>query len=149
MRPVVPLFEVVDVVGAHEGQTEVPGDRLQPDVDGSLFLDALILHLEKEVARPENVPERGRRLARLAGLFDAQAGGDLTLQTAAQTDQSRRMLGQQLFVDTWLVVEPFRVAGRHQLDQVVIPGQVLSEQDEVVVVSPGVPLRAWRLPVAT
>ena len=133
VRPVVSLFEIVDVVGAHEGQTEVPGDRLQPAVDGSLFLDALILHLEKEVSWPKNVPERGRRLARLAGLFDAQACGDLPLQAATQTDQSGRMLGQQLFVDPRLVIEPFRVARRHQLDQVVIPGQVLSEQDEVVV----------------
>ena len=71
MGAVVVLLQVVNIVGTHQGQPKVPGYRLQPGVDGALYVNALILHLEKEVARSKNVPERGRRLGRFSGLLGA------------------------------------------------------------------------------
>ena len=43
------------------------------------------------------------------------------------------MLRKEFFVDTRFVVEPLRVTGRDQLDQVVISGRVFREQHEVVI----------------
>ena len=42
------------------------------------------------------------------------------------------MLREQVLVDPRLVIEPFGIAGRHQLDQVVIPLVGLGEQHQVV-----------------
>jgi hypothetical protein len=42
------------------------------------------------------------------------------------------MLGEQILVDSRLVVEAFGVAGRHQLDQIVITGQIFGEQNQVI-----------------
>ena len=49
-----------------------------------------------------------------------QPFGDLALQAAAQADEALRVLREQLLVDARLVVEALRVAGRHELDQVVV-----------------------------
>ena len=65
-------------------------------------------------------------------LLMRQPFGDLALQAAAQADQPLRVLRQQLLVDARLVVEPLGVAGRHELDQVVIALGVLRQQDQVV-----------------
>ena len=43
------------------------------------------------------------------------------------------MFGQQLLVDSWLVVEPLQKAMRHQFDQILVAGVVLAEQHQVMV----------------
>ncbi len=47
------------------------------------------------------------------------------------------MLREQRLVDAWLVVEPFGVARGHQLDQVVVPLQVLRQQYKVILCRAG------------
>ena len=113
-------------------QVQVLRDRLQPDVDDLLLVDALVLHLEEEVVRAEDVAIRGRRVERLPLLLGADAGRDLTLEAAAQPDQALRVLRQQLLVDARLVVEALGVARRHQLDQVVVALVGLGQQHQVV-----------------
>ena len=54
------------------------------------------------------------------------------LEAAAQADQPSGVLRQQVLVDARLVVEPLGVAGRHQLDQVVVALARLRQQDQVV-----------------
>ena len=60
VRLEVGVLQVVDVVGDDQIQVEVLRDRLQPDVDDLLLLDALVLHLEEEVLGAEDVAVRGR-----------------------------------------------------------------------------------------
>ena len=129
---IVRVLQVVDVVGDDQIQIEVLRDRLQPDVDDPLIVDALILHLEEEVVRPEDVAIGGRRVQRLLLLLGTNAGGHLPFQAAAQADQPRRMLREQLLVDPRLVVEPLGVAGRDELDQVVIALVGLRQQHQMV-----------------
>ena len=125
-------LQIVHVVGADQRQPEIPGDRRQPAVDEALLFDPVPLHLEKEIVRPQDVAIRCRCFDGLAVLLMREAFGDLALQTAAQADQSLRVLSEQRLVDARLVVEPFGVPGRHQLDQVVVALIGLGEQHEVV-----------------
>ena len=146
VRLEVGVLQVVDVVGDDEREPEVPRDRLQPDVDRLLLVDPLVLHLEEEIVRPENVAIGGGGVERLLLLLGPDAGRDLPLQAAAQADQPVRVLGEQLLVDARLVVEALGVARRHQLDEVVVPLVGLGEQHQVVGRLAGRP--ALRAPVA-
>ena len=78
VRLVVGVLQVVDVVGDDQVEVQIPGDRLQADVDDLLLLDALVLHLEEEVVRAEDVAVGGRRLQRLLLLLGADAGRDFS-----------------------------------------------------------------------
>ena len=98
----------------------------------ALLVDALVLHLEEEVARAEDVAIGRRRLERLARLIGPKPGRHLALQAAAQADQPLRVRGEQLLVDARLVVEPVRVARRDELDEVVKALVRLREQHEMV-----------------
>ena len=129
--------QVVDVVGAHEGQIEVAGHRQEAGVHDPLIVDALVLHLEEEVAGTEDVPIGRGRFAGALRLLGAEPRRHLTLQAGAQADEPLRVPGQQVLVDPRLVVEPLRVPGGDQLDEVVIAGEVLREEHEVVVGLPG------------
>ena len=132
VRLEVGVLQVVDVVGDDELEPEVLRDRLQPDVDDPLIVDALILHLEEEVLAPEDVAVGRGRGDGLLLLLGADAGGHLPLEAAAQADQPLGVLREQLLVDARLVVEPLGVAGRDELDQVVVPLLGLGEQHQVI-----------------
>ena len=60
VRHVVGLPQVVHVVGADQRQAEIARERRQARVDDPLLVDALVLHLEEEVAGPEDVAIGGR-----------------------------------------------------------------------------------------
>ena len=137
VRMAIRLLEVVDVVGADKGQIEVAGHRQEAGVHDPLIVDALVLHLEEEVAGAEDVPIGRGRLAGALRLLRAEPRRHLALQAGAQADEPLRVPGQQLLVDPRLVVEPLRVAGGDQLDEVVVAGEVLGEEHEVVVGLPG------------
>ena len=62
----------------------------------------------------------------------ADFAGDLPLEAAAQPDQPLRVLREQLLVDARLVVEPLGIAGRHELDEVVVALVGLGQQHEMV-----------------
>ena len=143
------LPEVVHVVRADERHVEIARDRQQPGVDDALLLDALVLHLEEEIAGAEDVAVSRRGLMRLARLIGAQPGRDLTFEAAAEADEPAAVLRQQLLVDARLVVEPVGVARRDELDEVVEPLVGLGEQHEVVGGFAGLPDRSVRLPGAT
>ena len=132
VRVVVRLPQVVHVVGADERQTEIPGDGRQAPVDHLLVVDALVLHLQEEVVRAEDVPERRRGFARSRRLVAAEVGGHLPFQATAESDDAVGVGGQQLLVDARLVVEALGIAGRYELDQVVVAREVRCEQHEMV-----------------
>ena len=132
VRLEVGLLQVVHVVGGDEVQPEILRDRLQPDVDDLLLLDALELHLQEKMVRAKDVAIRRGGVNGPVLLLRPDAGGDLALQTTAEADESFGVLREQVLVDARLVVEAFRVAGRHQLDQVVIALFGFGQQDEMV-----------------
>jgi hypothetical protein len=126
------LLEIVHVVRAHEGEVELARERQQPVVDDALLLDALVLHLQEEVARAEDLVVHPRGVAGALHLIGPDAGGDFALQTAAQPDQALRVRRQQRLVDARFVIEAVGVTRRHQFYEVVEPLVGLRQQDQVV-----------------
>ncbi len=82
--------------------------------------------------RSEDVAVRRGRLERLPFLAVRQAFRDFAFQAAAQADQALAVLREQVLVDPRLVVEALGVAGRHQLDQVVVALERFGQQHQVV-----------------
>jgi hypothetical protein len=132
VRMPVGLPQIVDVVGADEGQPEIARDWQEAGIHRALLVNPLILHFEEEVAGAEDVAKRGRRLEGLAWLFGPEPGRDLALQAAAEANQPARVLGEPRFVDPRLVIEAVGVSRRDQADQVVEALIGLGEQHEVV-----------------
>ncbi len=132
VRLEVRVLQVVNVVGDDELEPQVFRNRLQAGVDDLLLVDALILHLEEEILAPEDVAVRCGRGNGLVLLLRADAGRHLPLEAAAQTDQSFGVLREQRLVDTRLVVETLGIAGRDELDKVVVPLRGLGEQHQVI-----------------
>ena len=132
VRTMIAVRQVVHVVGRDERHVQLARDRHQPLVDDQLLLDALILHLEEEIARPENVAELRGGLERLPLAPGPDFARDFALQAAAEPDQPLRVLREQVFVDARLVVEPLGIACGHELDEVVIALVGLGQQNEVV-----------------
>ena len=87
VRLEVVLPQVVHVVGADQRQVQIARDRQQPGIDDALLVDALELHLEKEVAVAEDVAIAGGGGHRALRLLAANLAGHLAFQAAAQTDQ--------------------------------------------------------------
>ena len=80
VRVRVALAQVMHVVGADERQVQVPRNRRQAAVDQPLLLDAVPLHLEKEVVRSEDVPVGAGGFDRLLFLLARQAFGHFAFQ---------------------------------------------------------------------
>ena len=123
---------VVDIIRTDERQVQVARKRRHRAVDHPLLFDAVPLHLEKKVARPENVAIGGGGFDGLARLMVREALGHLSFQAAAQTDETFAVPGQQLFIDSRAVIKPFSVTRRHELDQVVIALVGFRQQHEMV-----------------
>ncbi len=124
--------QVVHVVRADHRQAELTRQPGQAGVDDALLVQALILQLEEEAVRAQDVAigGGGRLRPRVAVLVDALR--DLALEAAAQADQPAGMRGQQVLVDAGLVVEAFRIPRGHQLDQVVEALVGLGQQHQMV-----------------
>ena len=60
VRLEIGILQVMDIVGGDERQAQVFRDRLESGVDDELLVDTLVLHLEEEIARTENVAIRCR-----------------------------------------------------------------------------------------
>jgi hypothetical protein len=58
---------------------------------------------------------------------------DIAAQTSRERDQTLGVPRQQVFIDAGLVIKPFEVTGRDQLDQVAVAFLVLTQQHQVVV----------------
>ena len=85
-----------------------------------------ISHLKSSrLGGPTNLPG-------LLALLGTDPGRDFPLEAAAQPDQPLGVLREQILVDARLVIEPLGVAGRHELDQVVVALVGLGEEHQVI-----------------
>ena len=132
VRLMIALLQIVHVVRADERQVQLVRERQQASVDDRLFLDPLILHLEEEVVRPEDVAETAGRFERGTRLLDLQRARHLALEAAAEADEAFRVPREQLLVDARPVVKAFGIARRDELDQVLVALVRLREQHEVI-----------------
>ena len=129
----VVFAEIVAVVGRDHRQAEVFFQAKQVGVDAMLLLQALVLNLEKEVVRTENVAVGGRRVPRRVVLLFHQALGHFAFEAARKSDQPFRVLGEKLLADARLVVEAVQRGLRGDLRQVAVAFFVFGEDQQMVV----------------
>src|SRR5688572_10131901 len=120
VRLVVALPQVMDVVGGDQWQVQFPRQRDDAAIDHLLLFDALVLHLEKEVVAAKDVAQPCRGLECRPRLLRAERAGHFALQATAQTDETLRVLCEQVFVDAWAVIKPLGVSGGNELDQIPV-----------------------------
>ena len=115
LRPGMVAADVVDVVGDDQGQPQTPGQGDDVAVDGLLLRQAVVLQLQVEGAREDvGVPARG--LLRGRDVLAQQVPRHLRREAGRQGDQAVAVPGQQVLVDTGLIVEAaqLRLAGEGQ-----------------------------------
>ena len=97
-----------------------------------MLVDAGVLDLDVDLVAAEDLHqpvELGSRAR--PGRPSQQRLADAARQAAGERDQPARVALQQLEVDARLVVVALEVAGRDELDEVVVAGRVLGQQRQV------------------
>ena len=131
VRDRVFLAQVVHVVGGHQLETRAGGDLGHALVDLGQFFDAGLLHLQVDVALPEDVYQPlhfgvgGCVLAELQSLGEAAAGA------AREADEAVGMLAQEGVVHARLVVVALQEGGAPQRQQIAVSGLVAGQQGQV------------------
>ena len=98
-----------------------------------LLGDPVVLHLQVEAVRPEQLAVVLRARPGLGVLAVEDGRRDVTGQAGAQRDQSLVVAFQQLVVDARLVIEAFGVSQGAEREEVRVPGEVAGQEHEVVV----------------
>ncbi|MBA7690661.1 hypothetical protein ES703_99192 [subsurface metagenome] len=132
MGPGVLLFQVVNVIGSHQGYFKLTAQGKQHPVDFLKLGNGVSHYFQIEVAEGLLVPPGS-----LLGVLEAPAQnklGNLTANTGAEGDKALMVLLQQFLIYSRLIVETFQVGFGGKLNQVLVSGLVFGEEDEVVVV---------------
>ena len=124
--------EVVAIVGRDQRDSGLPRELDQVRVDPLLVGDAVVLHLQVEIALAEDVAQVVRGLPGGVEAVGGERGGNLAAQARRKSDQAVRVTGQQVFVDPRLVVEALGIGRRSELHQVPVTALVLAEDHQMV-----------------
>ena len=131
MGLVVRALEKVDVVGRDQPEPHVarPADELR--VGLALGIHPMIVDLNEEILLPENVAVLSGQIAPALRIALENGAVDFSFEAAAQADEPLGMPGQQLLVDTRLVVEALEVRRTDQFDQIGPPLVRLGQHGQV------------------
>ena len=124
---------VVQVVRGDDGDPDLGGDRHLLRDDRSLVRQPMVLQLHEVAVRPEDVPVLPRRARGPVPLPGDEGDPDLGREASREADDPLRVLGEQGLVHPRAVVEALEVGLRHEPEQVAVPGLVLGQERQVVV----------------
>ena len=127
------IFDIVDIIGRHDGQPEFPGQFDDLWIDLLLFRQTMVLQFQ---IVPVVVENRGvEQCALLCSLVIVvgQQLGDLSGETRREADESFVMFGQQLVADPGFVIIAFRVGDRIEYHEVLVALFIHGYQDQMVV----------------
>jgi len=124
-------MDVVEVVGDDERQSHLGGEPQELLVEPALLGQAVILELEVEAIRPQDVAVLAGDGPGKVPVLDLERPGNLAVEAGRQADQALAVLRQVLAVDARLVVVAVDVRVRDEAAQVPIADEVGGEEDEV------------------
>ena len=128
--------QVVHVAGADGWQPQLVGQLEQDRIDLVVLVKARILNLDVDMVLVEDLHHQVE-LGPCCNLVVAHDRlVDATRQAAAEGDQTLRILREQVEVDARLIVVALEVAERDELDEVVVPLEVLGQERQVRPVAP-------------
>ena len=134
----VVAFDIVRVVGGHEGRVHELGDLEDLLVGASLDVDAVVHDLDVEVLRAENVAQLGGLSHGLVPLPQTQARLHGARGASREHDEALVELAEQLLVGARPLAElAVRRGVGPQAKEVVHAGRVVGDQSEVVVGAAG------------
>jgi hypothetical protein len=122
-----------DAADAPERHAGLLGELHDRPEDLPLLREPVVLELQVEVPRPEDVAVGGDRLRRAIVLSVQGELRRLARQAAGEPDQARGTLLEQRLVDPGPMVEALEVRVRDELQKVSVAGLVLGEDREVPV----------------
>ncbi len=115
-------------------------------VEAVLRGKAVVLELQEEAVRAEDVAILAGKAAGRLPVVDFEGLGDLAAQAGRQADQTLRVLGQVLAVDPGLVVVAVEVRVGDEAAEVLVALPVLRQQDEVEGLAVGLALLVAHAP---
>ena len=132
MGVVVLAVEEMHVIGGDQAQAEFLAQLRQRGVDLALLLQAVIVHLQEEIFRPEDLPVSGGDVPRFRVVVVLmKRHGHFALEAAAQGDEPFCVLRQMFAVNPRLVIHPFQLAQGNELHQVLVALLVFRQQREM------------------
>ncbi len=117
--------DIVYVIGCDEFCFNFAGDSAEAPVNQRLLREPVILQLQVEIFRAEDLAVAPGQFSRLFIAAPVQQRGDLPGQAAAQGDQPRAVFCQQLVIDARFVVKSFNIAGGDDPHEVTVTLLVL------------------------
>src|SRR5688572_2842583 len=110
----------MQVIGDGQWQAHLGGQAQELLVEPALFGQAVLLELEVEVVRTEDVAVASGDRAGEVPVVDLERLGDLAAEAGAEADEALAVPGQVLLVDAWLVVVAVDVSVGHEAAQVLV-----------------------------
>ena len=133
------LVRIMDIVGDHGLDAQFVGQPFQLGQDVHLLPNPVVLKLDIEILSKHALQTPGQLIGFLIPIMQ-QMLWDVPCKACRQADEPLVMLLQQIIVDARLIVEPVNEGLRGELHQILIPGLILGQQDEVGVVPIRLPL---------
>src|SRR5947209_3345499 len=104
-------LEKVNVVRGDEAEPELFRQTRHYLVALLLRLDPVVVHFQEKIFRAQDVAKLGDALARLGQVVRLDRHVDFAFEAAAQPDQTGRMLGEKLLVNSRLVMKSVEMSG--------------------------------------
>ena len=127
----VGCVHVVQVVGGHQPQVQLPGDLHQLGQAELFLAQAMVLQLDEEIVRSEDVFIFPGQLQRLVVAAVQNGLRYLPCHAGGQADQALAAFPEHLMVHPGLIVKALGEALGHDAAQVPVAGVVLRQQDQV------------------
>ena len=132
VRFVMAALEKMHIVRRDQPEPKLARDRGQGAVAFPLRLEAVIVQLEEEIFRAEDVAISRRAGPRFVELIGLDGHVDLALEAGAHPDQTLAVRGEQLLVDPRLVMHALEMRGRHQPNEIAVAGFVARQEGEMM-----------------
>ena len=125
------LVDVVEVVRHDERQARLRGEPQELLVEHLLLGHAVVLELEEEVARAEDLAVLAGDVASEVPVVDLERPRDLAAEAGAQPDEALAVPGEMLAIDPRLVVVAVDMGVGDEPAEVAIADVVLRQEDQV------------------
>src|SRR6267142_2582993 len=125
------VLQKMNIVGGDQIEVQLAGDPHKLGIAAPLGFQAMIVQLDEKIFPPKNLAILARDAPRTGRIAREQAAVDLSLDAAAQCDETARMDCQQVLVDTWFVVEAFEMRRTDKFYKVAIARDICCKKRQM------------------
>ena len=126
-------LNIMHVIGGDKIEVKLFGPRDELGVYLGLFVEAMVLQLEKKSFLTEELLKPVECGAGLVGIIPYDCLRDLAGETAAEGDDAFVMRLQQFLIDSGLVIKSLEMRSRGKAHEVLVADFIFGQQQEMVV----------------